>query len=61
MRDMAKEARYVGVQPWIEVAPALLISPQKPSNVPKLETIAEEERDDSEEDSVTGLSMDLKF
>lgn len=51
MRDMAKEATYVVVQPWIEVAPALLISPQKPSNVPKLETIAEEENDDSEEDS----------
>lgn len=30
------------MQPWIEVAPALLISPQKPSSVSKLETISEE-------------------
>lgn len=37
---MAKEARYL--RQWIEVAPALLISPQKPSSVSKLETISEE-------------------
>lgn len=47
---MAKEAKSA-VQRWIEVAPALLISPQKPSNIPRLETIAEEDKDDTKDDS----------
>ncbi|XWS19880.1 hypothetical protein CRYUN_Cryun31cG0054200 [Craigia yunnanensis] len=40
---MAKDVRYM--QNWGEVAPALLISHQKPSSYPRLETIAEEECD----------------
>lgn len=47
---MAKEARSA-VQPWIEVAPTLLISLQKSSNVPRLETIAEEDGDDCDFES----------
>lgn len=40
---MAKEISSY-MQNWVEVAPAPLISPQKPSSsFPKLETIAEEE------------------
>ncbi|XWS16003.1 hypothetical protein CRYUN_Cryun34aG0049500 [Craigia yunnanensis] len=38
---MAKDIRYM--QNWGEVAPALLISHQKPSSFPRLEAIAEEE------------------
>ncbi|XVF27285.1 hypothetical protein REPUB_Repub14bG0093600 [Reevesia pubescens] len=38
---MGKNVRYM--QNWGEVAPALLISHQKPSSFPRLETIAEEE------------------
>ncbi|GLT59885.1 hypothetical protein SLA2020_326800 [Shorea laevis] len=37
---MVKDVRYV--QNWVEVAPEPLISHQKPSTSPKLETIAEE-------------------
>ncbi|OVA09465.1 hypothetical protein BVC80_8185g2 [Macleaya cordata] len=37
------------VSPWIEVAPALLISPQKPSTSSKLETIFEEVTDGHED------------
>ncbi|XWS12329.1 hypothetical protein CRYUN_Cryun37aG0080500 [Craigia yunnanensis] len=40
---MVKDVRYM--QNWGEVKPALLISHQKPSNFPRLETIAEEECD----------------
>lgn len=47
---MPKEARSA-VKPWIEVAPALLISPKKPSNMPRLETIVEEGKDDYQDDS----------
>lgn len=45
---MAKETSYLSS--WIEVAPALVISPLKSSNSPSLETIPEEERDEYEED-----------
>ncbi|CAL9002324.1 unnamed protein product [Prunus brigantina] len=37
---MAKEMGLLGS--WVEVAPALLISPNKTSTCPELETIAEE-------------------
>lgn len=37
---MEKELRYI--HDLFEVAPPALISPQKPSNAPKLETIIEE-------------------
>ncbi|XVE51647.1 hypothetical protein DITRI_Ditri02bG0058500 [Diplodiscus trichospermus] len=40
---MAKDVRCM--QNWGEVAPALLISHQKPWSYPRLETIAEEECD----------------
>lgn len=46
---MANEARSA-VQPWIEVVPALLISLQKSSTIPTLETIAEEDTDDCNDD-----------
>nr|DAD27993.1 TPA_asm: hypothetical protein HUJ06_029461 [Nelumbo nucifera] len=36
---------------WIEVAPALVISPRKPSNSPALETITEEGIQEYEDDS----------
>ncbi|KAJ8627230.1 hypothetical protein MRB53_020537 [Persea americana] len=49
LRDMANEARSA-VQPWIEVVPALLISLQKSSTIPTLETIAEEDTDDCNDD-----------
>ncbi|KAB2081764.1 hypothetical protein ERO13_A05G146700v2 [Gossypium hirsutum] len=39
---MAKDIRYM--QTWGEVAPALLISRQRSSSSPRLETIVEEER-----------------
>ncbi|OMO72506.1 hypothetical protein CCACVL1_17750 [Corchorus capsularis] len=45
---MAKEVRYLSS--WIEVAPALLISPLKTSNSPVLETITEEEADEESDD-----------
>lgn len=51
LRDMGKEARSAVQQPWIEVAPALFISPKKSSNIPRLETIAEEDRDDCKDHS----------
>lgn len=35
---------------WIEVAPALVISPLKTSNSPSLDTISEEETEEYEED-----------
>ncbi|XWS18668.1 hypothetical protein CRYUN_Cryun32bG0064400 [Craigia yunnanensis] len=38
---MVEDVRYM--QNWGEVAPALLISHQKPSSFPRLETIDEEE------------------
>ncbi|KAF3442827.1 hypothetical protein FNV43_RR16745 [Rhamnella rubrinervis] len=36
---------------WIEVAPARIIYPQKPSNCPGLETIAEEEAEGYDDES----------
>ncbi|KAJ4975257.1 hypothetical protein NE237_000363 [Protea cynaroides] len=48
--EMAVEASLL--QRWMEVAPALFIFPQKSSNCPTLETIAEEEvLDDTDEDA----------
>ncbi|KAF8396574.1 hypothetical protein HHK36_018198 [Tetracentron sinense] len=46
---MAKEMRYT--PSWMEVAPSLLISPQKSSNSPQLETITEEGSEEHDEDS----------
>lgn len=46
---MAKVARCL-MSSWIEVAPTLLISPLKTSNSPRLETITEEEAEESKED-----------
>nr|DAD37374.1 TPA_asm: hypothetical protein HUJ06_008015 [Nelumbo nucifera] len=46
---MAKEVR--SLKSWIEVAPAMVISPRKSSNSPKLETISEEEADEFEKDA----------
>ncbi|KAJ4704890.1 hypothetical protein OWV82_021734 [Melia azedarach] len=46
---MAKEIRSC-VESWIEVAPALVISPLKTSSFPRLETITEEESEEYEED-----------
>jgi hypothetical protein len=46
---MAKGARYLSS--WIEVAPALLISPTKVPIFPVLETITEEEAEECNEDS----------
>ncbi|KAG9439366.1 hypothetical protein H6P81_019531 [Aristolochia fimbriata] len=43
LTTLAKETRYA--LPWVEVAPALVISPTKISNLPNLATILE---DDSE-------------
>ncbi|XAR69086.1 hypothetical protein NMG60_11000556 [Bertholletia excelsa] len=37
-------------KPWIEAAPAPLILPRKASNCPALETIAEEDSEDSDDD-----------
>ncbi|PQM39901.1 hypothetical protein Pyn_16060 [Prunus yedoensis var. nudiflora] len=44
---MAKEMGLLGS--WVEVAPALLISPNKTSTCPELETIAEEWELEAEE------------
>jgi len=38
---------------WIEVAPAPIIFPKKPSNTPTLETIAEEAAEDFENDDIS--------
>ncbi|KAK7829365.1 hypothetical protein CFP56_029486 [Quercus suber] len=46
---MAKGVRYLGS--WIEVAPALLICPNKLPVSPVLETIIEEEAEECNEDS----------
>ncbi|KAL5742921.1 hypothetical protein ACOSP7_029653 [Xanthoceras sorbifolium] len=43
-RKVAEEIRYLNS--WIEVAAALLISPLKTSNSPRLETIPEEETEE---------------
>lgn len=45
---MAKGINYLSS--WIEVAPALLISPLRTSNSPVLETITEEEAEESDDD-----------
>lgn len=46
---MAKEIR--NLQPWMEVAPALIVFPHKPSNCPGLETINEEGAEEQDDDS----------
>ncbi len=46
---MAKGPRYLSS--WIEVAPALFISPAKVPIFPVLETITEEEAEECNEDS----------
>ncbi|KAH8505628.1 hypothetical protein H0E87_012741 [Populus deltoides] len=46
---MAKEVS--GSRSWIEVAPAPIIYPRKPSNAPRLEPIAEEGHEEHDEDS----------
>ena len=46
---MAKTVQYLSS--WIEVAPALLISPNKLPIFPVLETITEEEAEECNEDS----------
>ena len=46
---MAKGPRYMSS--WIEVAPALFISPAKVPIFPVLETITEEEAEECNEDS----------
>lgn len=38
---------------WIEVAPAPVIFPKKPSNTPTLETITEEAAEDFENDEIS--------
>jgi|UniRef100_A0A2N9F9H9 hypothetical protein len=46
---MAKET--INLNSWIEVAPAPIIHPQKPSNSPSLEPIAEEDAEEYDYDS----------
>ncbi|KAG6639898.1 hypothetical protein I3843_10G125900 [Carya illinoinensis] len=46
---MAKEIRNI-MSCWIEVAPAPIIYPQKPSNTPSLEPIAEEDAEELDQD-----------
>lgn len=50
--SMAKERR--NLNSWLEVAPAPIIYPQKPSNSPGLETIAEEASEECENKSGIG-------
>ncbi|KAL9429303.1 hypothetical protein AB3S75_031172 [Citrus x aurantiifolia] len=45
--SMAKQTSYL--ISWIEVAPALVISPLKTSNSPSLDTISEEETEEYED------------
>ncbi|CAL0321933.1 unnamed protein product [Lupinus luteus] len=54
---MARELRQAMLKPWMEVAPSLLDFPQKPSIMPKLETILEviDEDYDGEEDGIAKL------
>ncbi|CAI9766317.1 unnamed protein product [Fraxinus pennsylvanica] len=54
---MAKKVEYPS---WIEVAPPLIISPQKTSNSPSLETIIEEDSaENCEDDSVLVLKREM--
>ncbi|KAK8641502.1 hypothetical protein V6N13_010903 [Hibiscus sabdariffa] len=47
---MARELRYM-MKPWIEAAPPSLIGfPSRPSSIPKLETIREEQAEEEYED-----------
>ncbi|KAG2690183.1 hypothetical protein I3760_09G175200 [Carya illinoinensis] len=46
---MAKEIRNM-ITSWIEVAPALIVYPHKPSNSPSLEPIAEEDDEEFDQD-----------
>jgi len=41
------------VSSWIEVAPAPIIFPKKPSNTPTLETITEEAAEEFEKDEIS--------
>ncbi|OIW03927.1 hypothetical protein TanjilG_30203 [Lupinus angustifolius] len=55
---MARELRQTMMKkPWMEVAPSLLDFTQKPSIIPKLETILEDidEDFDAEEDGIANL------
>ncbi|GMN39139.1 hypothetical protein TIFTF001_008384 [Ficus carica] len=58
---MAKERR--NLNSWLEVAPAPIIHPRKPSNSPSLETIAEEASEGYDDKSGVGRfsSRSLKF
>ena len=47
---MAKEIR--DLSSWIEVAPAPIIFPTKPSNTPGLETITEEAAEEYDDDQL---------
>ncbi|KAF4382186.1 hypothetical protein CsatB_016976 [Cannabis sativa] len=47
---MVKERR--NLSSWLEVAPALIIYPQKTSNSPGLETIAEESEEFDDESDI---------
>ncbi|RDX95075.1 hypothetical protein CR513_22449, partial [Mucuna pruriens] len=42
---------------WMEVAPAPIIFPTKPSNTPALETITEEAAEENEDDQVSIWSV----
>lgn len=43
---MAVFKKGMQAKPWMEVAPSRIISPQKPSCMPKLATIREERNED---------------
>ncbi|POO01660.1 hypothetical protein TorRG33x02_024370 [Trema orientale] len=51
---MGKDRR--NLSSWLEVAPAPIIYPQKPSNSPSLETIAEEAEEFDKESDMGGFS-----
>ncbi|KZV36734.1 hypothetical protein F511_39440 [Dorcoceras hygrometricum] len=51
MKIGSAQVRFGSPSCWIEVAPALYIVPQKPSNTPTLETITEEDCDHSDDEN----------
>ncbi|PON69294.1 hypothetical protein PanWU01x14_090170 [Parasponia andersonii] len=53
---MGKDGR--NLSSWLEVAPAPIIYPQKPSNSPSLETIAEEAEEFDKESNIGRFSFD---
>ncbi|KAJ1425962.1 hypothetical protein SESBI_10689 [Sesbania bispinosa] len=59
---MERELRHT-MKPWIEVAPSLLEFPWKPSNTPKLETILEDEGEETGggEDGLTNFLLFSTF